>query len=360
MHRNVPFAGISPMTTRRGFLTGGTWCADHNKLVETWPAEDVVVEILSSSVDGGGSGCNFAVDMRRLDPSMPVATIGVVGDDADGAVLLATADAAGIERSGLRVLPGVRTNFTDAYSIRATGRRVHLFQPGSSAHLSPDLFDFEGRTARWFHLGLPGIHEIMDAPWKGEPNGWVATLEAARAAGLRTNMELVQIAPERLRALTEPCLPHLDTLVINDYEVGAITGRRTTSGGTTDIDACLAAGAAVMERSSVAVLAIHFPAGALAFDRAGGVVRCPSVAVPPDAVRGANGAGDAFAAGFLYATHEDHPLADRLRLAHAAAAASLRTVGTTDGIAPWQDCLALADAWGWRDGSPLSGRLPAG
>ncbi len=184
---------------RRGFLTGGTWCADHNKLVETWPAEDVVVEILSSSVDGGGSGCNFAVDMRRLDPEMPVATIGVVGDDADGAVLVGTADAAGIERSGLRILPGVRTNFTDAYSIRSTGRRVHLFQSGSSDHLSPDLFDFSTRNARWFHLGLPGIHRQMDVPWQGEPNGWVAVLKAARAAGLRTNMELVQIAPERLK-----------------------------------------------------------------------------------------------------------------------------------------------------------------
>jgi sugar/nucleoside kinase (ribokinase family) len=154
------------VSERRGFLTGGTWCADHNKVVETWPAEDVVVEILSSSVDGGGSGCNFAVDMRRLDPEMPVSTIGVVGDDADGAVLTGTADAAGIERSGLRVLPGVKTNFTDAYGVRATGRRVHLFHPGSSDCLSPEHFDFAGRTARWLHLGLPGIHRIMDAPWR--------------------------------------------------------------------------------------------------------------------------------------------------------------------------------------------------
>ena len=246
---------------------------------------------------------------------MPVATIGVIGDDADGAILTATAAAAGIEHSGLRVLPGVRTNFTDAYSIRSTGRRVHLFQAGSSALLSPDHFDFSTQDARWLHLGLPGIHTIMDAPWQGEANGWVAVLKAARAAGMRTNMELLQIAPERLRALTEPCLPHLDLLVINDYEVGAITGRRTAAGGRTDVDACLEAGAAVMERSAVEVLAIHFPGGALAFDRAGGVVRCPSVAVPPDAIEGANGAGDAFAAGFLYATHEGHALPDRLRLA---------------------------------------------
>lgn len=348
------------MTHRRGFLTGGTWCADHNKLVETWPSEDVVVEILSSSVDGGGSGCNFAVDIRRLDPDMPVATIGVIGDDADGEILAATADAAGIDRHGLGVLPGIRTNFTDAYSIRSTGRRVHLFQPGSSEHLSPDHFDFAGQDARYFHLGLPGIHKRMDAPWKQDANGWVTVLKAARAAGLRTNMELLQIDRERLRSLVEPCLPHLDTLVINDYEVGAITGLRTTGGGQTDIGTCLAAGSIVMDHSSIEVLAVHFPTGAIAFERGGRITRCPSVAVPQDAVKGANGAGDAFAAGFMYALHESRALMDCLRLAHACAAASLRSVGTTDGVAPWAECLDLADRWGWRDGSALTDSAPAG
>jgi hypothetical protein len=36
-----------------------------------------------------------------------------------------------------------------------------------------------------------------------------------------------------------------------------------------------------------------------------------------------------------------------LALAHAVAAASLRRVGTTDGVLHWQECLALAERWGW-------------
>ena len=38
------------MTTRRGFLTGGTWCPDHNHLVDTRPAEEVVWEACSPYV----------------------------------------------------------------------------------------------------------------------------------------------------------------------------------------------------------------------------------------------------------------------------------------------------------------------
>jgi len=72
---------------RRGIVTGGTWCVDRNKLVDFWPAEEEVSEILAVEMQGGGPGCNLAIDMKRLDPSFPIATIGLVGDDDDGRFL---------------------------------------------------------------------------------------------------------------------------------------------------------------------------------------------------------------------------------------------------------------------------------
>lgn len=333
---------------RRGFLTAGTWCVDHNKLIDRWPAEDMVEEILEQSLDGGGSACNFALDIRRLDPDMPVDTIGVVGDDGYGRVLRDIAARHGLGGPGLRVDPTVATNFSDAFAVRSSGRRTHLYHAGASAVLSPDDFDFTATRARILHLGLPGIHPRMDAPWRGEANGWVAVLRAAKAAGLETNLEMLQIAPERLRALVEPCLGLLDTLVVNDFEIGALADRRTVRDGATDVDACLAAGAEVMARGAMRVLAVHFPLGALAFARDGTVTRQPSVLVPQAEVRSANGAGDAFAAGMLYALHEGWSVGAALELAHACAAASLRAVSTTAGVEDRDACLALAAQWGWR------------
>ena len=51
---------------------------------------------------------------------------------------------------------------------------------------------------------------------------------------------------------------------------------------------------------------------------------------------GANGAGDAFAAGFLYGYHQGWSLDELVALAHAAAAASLRAISTTGSLEPWQ------------------------
>ena len=62
-------------STRRGFVTGGTWCVDINKVVSHWPQEDGLAEYLGEERANGGSGSNFALDMRQLDPEMPLETI---------------------------------------------------------------------------------------------------------------------------------------------------------------------------------------------------------------------------------------------------------------------------------------------
>ena len=91
------------------------------------------------------------------------------------------------------------------------------------------------------------------------------------------------------------------------------------------------------------------PGGALALGRDGDLIRQPSLRVPPEEIVGANGAGDAFAAGFLYGFHEGWPAADCLTLGHASAGASLRGISTTGTVETWQACLALAEQWGARE-----------
>ena len=336
------------MTRRNGVLTAGTWCADHNKVVEFWPLENEVVEILSEDVKGGGSGCNLAIDLKRLDPSILVETIGVIGDDEDGRILLAEADAYGIERSRLHVVQGLRTNYTDAYTSNRTGRRTHIYLQGASAELNPDHFDFSKTNARFLHLGLPGIHRQMDRAWANDENGWVTVLRAAQAVGIETNMELCSIAPEKLAKIVRPCLPHLDYLIINDFEMAAISGKPTVAAEAANVPRVIDAAKAVLAMGSMKLLVAHFPEGAVVLQRASDAIFIPSVDVPPEKVIGANGAGDAFAAGVIYGLHQNWSIEDTVRLGHASAAVSLRSLGTTDAVLPVTESLAMAKKWGWR------------
>jgi sugar/nucleoside kinase (ribokinase family) len=333
---------------RRGVITGGTWCLDRNKMIDRWPSEDQVAEILSEEARGGGSGCNLAVDMRKLDPALPVETIALVGDDEDGRFLMAEADAHGIDRRQMHVTRAAPTHYTDAFGSRASGRRTHIYNAGVAHLLSPDHFDFTQTPARFLHLGLPGTHRVMDAPWGEDANGWVTVLKKARAAGLETNLELMSASDAVIAALTRPCLPHLDLLIVNDVEIGAIAGETSSQDGRTDVGACVRAARHVLESGAMRIVAVHFPMGAVAVTRTGELYKVPSVAVPSEAIAAANGAGDAFASGFLYGVHEGWTVPDSLALAHATAAASLRGLSTTGAVESWQNCLALARAWGTR------------
>lgn len=334
--------------TRRGFLAAGSWCMDRNLTVPCWPGEDEVVQVTAQDRAGGGPACNLGIDIRKLDPSVPVWTAGVIGADEPGDFLKSVAGAHGMDHTCLTQSCAAPTQVVDAYFSAASGRRTHILFAGSYALLTPDHIPVAGSTAKIFHLGLPGIHPAMDAPWRGHANGWVDCLIRARAEGLMTNMELVTVAPDLVRSLVRPCLPHLTTLVVNDYEIGALAGMTTTTGGVTDRAAVMAAAEQVLQMGSMDVVAVHYVTGATLIARDGTRLFKPSVRVPEAAIKGVNGAGDAFAAGFLYGIHEGWAYADSLTLAHAAAAACIRTPGTYDGLMPVQDCLALAAEWGWR------------
>ena len=336
------------MGGRRGIATAGTWCVDYNKSIADWPAEDTTNEVLAMDRQGGGSACNMAIDLKRLDPAFPVETMGVVGDDDNARFLLAQCDAFGVVREGLVSLPGGATMSVDAFNVLSTGRRTHFYHQGVAALMNPEHFDFSRSRARFLHLGLPGGHVRMDAPWRDDANGWVTTLRAARRCGLATNLELMSIAREKLAALARPCLPHLDTLIVNDFEIGALADVETRDSRGANPKAIARAVHAALSLGAMRLVVAHFPEGAIAATREGGRFALGSLAMPHEAIAGVNGAGDAFAAGMLYALHEGWPIERGLRLAHSCAAASMRAVSTTARVEPVAECLALAEKWGLR------------
>ena len=276
--------------------------------------------------------------------------MGVVGDDDLGRFLFGQCDSHGVERAGLRALPGGATMSVDAFTVRDSGRRTHFYHQGVAAAMNPDHFDFSSTNARvsCISASRAPMRRWTD-PGANDANGWVAVLRKARERGLMTNLELMTTSAVRLAELARPCLPHLDMLIVNDFEIGALAGRETRrSDGSTDGAAVRRAIDDALKLGPMRWVVAHFPEGAVAGGRDGTRIALGSVAIPAGAVAGANGAGDAFAAGMIYGLHEDWPIADCLRLAHASAAASMRAVSTTEGVASVAECLALAEKWGMR------------
>lgn len=333
---------------RRGFITLGTWCLDRNIVLDFWPNEDMAAHVHHITLAGGGSACNFAVNIKKLDPEMHVETQGLIGDGEKADFLISIADTFGIRRSGLIRSDLGDTQTTDAFVSQKTNRRTHILYAGVADFLTPEHFDFSNTTAKIAHFGLPSLHKTMDQSWQSEENGWLASLKEAQKHGLHTNLELVAGNETKLKEIVVPCLPHLSSLVVNDHEIGAITGIQTQSNNATNIDKIKFAANSVLKKGRMDFVLVHFPQGAILVTRDGKEIIQPSVDIPLQLIKGTNGAGDAFSAGFFYGFHENWPLLDAIKLGHASAAASLRSVETYTCVQSVRECLDLTNKWGWR------------
>ncbi|MEE9336395.1 MAG: carbohydrate kinase family protein [Granulosicoccaceae bacterium] len=332
------------MTARDGILCAGCWTLDQIRIVDRWPDEEALALTLRTDQQGGGSAHNVSIDLKKLDSSARVFTAGMLGEDAAGDFLFEQASRWGVDTQQLHRSPEMSTSFTDVMSVESSGKRTFFHHAGANDLLTPDHIDFEQCPASMLHLGLLGVHRMLDQPWGNEASGWVEVLKQAKQHGLRTNIEMVSIDAETNKHLALPCFAYLDSLIINDYEAGCLSGIETLYNAIADADACMAAAEHLLACGAMEVVIVHFPGGAAAVKRSGDRLLVPSVKVDPAQVKGSVGAGDAFTAGVLYGFYIHAEFKRCVLMGHAVAAASLRSDTTVGSVEDLASCLRFA---GW-------------
>lgn len=335
---------------RRGVLCAGSLVVDVGKVIDVYPARERLAMIESVSTSTGGPGLNLAMDLSRLGAGFPIDLVGAVGDDANGDFVLEECAKAGIGTERVRRLAGAATSFTDAMVERQGGRRTFFHHLGANARFDPADVDVAASRARILHCGAPGIHPLADATDPDGGNGWSHLLQRARAAGMHTNLELVTLDGPQLRALARPCLPHLDSIVVNELEAGAVTGieaEAPSADGPVDWATIESMASGLIDLGVHRLAVVHFPAGSVAATPDGRFWRQGSVRIPAETVVSTTGAGDAFAAGVILGVHDGLPVDECLRLGAASAATCVQHPGTSD-VLPAAECLRRAESAGYR------------
>jgi sugar/nucleoside kinase (ribokinase family) len=338
---------------RSGLLAGGNWIVDHVKLIDTWPAQDALANIVAQSDANGGSPYNLLKDLAILGATFPLEAAGLVGDDTDGRAILADCARHRIDPAQLRVRAGAATSYTDVMTVRGTGRRTFFHQRGANALLDAGDFDFTRTRAKHFHLGYLLLLDRLDELVDGKPRA-AEVLARARAAGLTTSVDCVSEASERFQQHILPVLPEVDVLFANDFEAEKLTGLALNHGGEIDRAAVEAAARRLIAQGVRQWAVIHFPEAVCACAADGTCVWQPSVALPAGFIAGAAGAGDALAAGVMLGWHDGRPMQECLRQGVCAAAASLSHPSCSDGVKPIAECLALGRRFGFRPESPAT------
>jgi sugar/nucleoside kinase (ribokinase family) len=329
------------MSARAGILAGGNWIVDRLKVIDTYPREEALANIVSQSVGNGGSPFNLLVDLAKLGAGFPLAGIGLIGADAEGEWIVDQCRRHGIDARQVRVHPGAPTSYTDVMTVRDTARRTFFHQRGANALLNDGHFDFAASRARHFHLGYLLLLDRLDGPDGDFGTVAARTLARARATGFTTSIDVVSEDSERFVQVVWPALPHVDYCLLNDFELERTTGLRVRGEMGIDVGAVHLAAQRLLEAGVQGWVIIHFPEGAAALGRDGCFHVRGSLRVPPRQIVSTVGAGDAFAAGVLLAVHESAPMETALQYGVCVAAACLQGAGASDGVGALQESLGL-------------------
>ena len=304
--------------------------------VDSWPNEGNLGLIEGQeSLGTGGSAWNDPVNIQAIDPSVPLFSCGVVGDDAMGRYAIAHMNERGIDTSHIETTSLADTSYSIVSNSRQSGLRTHLHAKGACSQFDLRHIEAFPNPLAIAHLGYLLLLDALESS-DSDTLRAVKALEILQSKADKVAIDIVSLdhSPERFRALITPCLPLVDYLIINEFEASQITAEEARS-STGDINgpACLSAAKRLLEMGVRETVIIHFPEGALGVSR-NETVFCPSFDVPREEINCVVGAGDAFASAALYGFYKEKPLRDCLLLGNANARHNITSSSCTDGVVP--------------------------
>lgn len=331
---------------RRGIACAGNWIVDHVKIVDVWPKPGNLANILAEEKGTGGCAFNVFVDLSRLEPSLPLEAIGLVGDDDDGRWIIEHVRPFAGPDHGLLVQPGAPTSYTDVMTVESTGARTFFHMRGANAFFDIEHVRIESLRSKIFILGYLLLLDRFDSSDPEYGTRAARLLAECQRAGLLTAIDLVSAEAGRFAEVATPAMRYTDFCILNEVESGGVTGEQIrAASGDVDWNAAKSAAKKLAELGVRRNVTIHLPEGAISLDVASGeIVQVPSLKLPEGFIKGAAGAGDAFCAGMLLGLHEDWPLEKSLRVAHASAAASMRHPTCTQAMATLKEVLKLEES----------------
>ncbi len=332
---------------RRGILFGGNLIVDRVKVIDQLPPRGTLGNILEQTRGTGGSAMNNSINVKKLDPDLPVTVMGRVGDDEDGTLILDDLRKVKVNTGPIKISSDLPTSYTDVYTEKEGGARTFFHHRGPNAEWCYDDIDFtEVSKYKIVQIGYILLLDAMDSPDETYGTQLARVLAECRGMGVRTAVDVVTDLSKNFREIVTPALKHTDYLVLNEIEAAETVGMRLrTENEELKKDDVPVAGKKLMELGeSTETVVIHMPEGAYGVTSDGRDIWVDSFRIPEKDIRSTVGAGDAFFSGILYALHEEKPLEEAIRFAHGMAAKNLYSPTCTGGAVSFAEMVEFIDS----------------
>lgn len=258
----------------------------------------------------GGCASNAGLDLAKL--GVKVGVSGCVGGDPFGQFIVDTLRTGRVDTSGIHRIADAGTASTMVINVKGQDRRF-ISTPGANTrftvgHIPPAW----AQKAKVFYVGgylmMPGL----------ETDEFVELFRTARAAGVKTVLDVVLFGGEHYWSTLQKILPETDVFLPNDDEAALITGLKDPMQQAERFRQAGAKTVVITEGRRGSVLVSDH-------------LRLRAATYPIEFVGGA-GSGDAFDAGYIMGLLLGEDPAGCLRWGSALGASCVRAIGATEGV----------------------------
>ncbi len=325
----------------KGIILAGNMIVDVLKRIDVYPGSCSLTTIRDIQRAVGGLVPNCIQDFARLDGDLPLKAVGIVGDDAEGHLILEKLrEYKNIDMTGITCAGS--TSFTDVmYAPEQLTRAFFQFR-GSNADFSIDHIDFDKIEGDILHIGYMLLLDTLDEPHPVYGTKMAEVLHEAQSRGIKTSIDVVSEESDRYRTVVAPSLKYVNYCIINELEAGKIVGIPSVDEEGHIIEDNMPKVLKALQDLGVSDwVIVHARNASYGLDNDGTYYRMDCIDIPRSLIAGTTGAGDAFCTGALYGAYRGMSIQDAMYFATGVASCSLFAANASDGVRSYEDTLKL-------------------
>ena len=321
------------LSERKGIALAGNILVDIVKVIDKYPDKGLLVNISDVSRAVGGCVPNTAIDIAKIDKTVPISVIGKVGEDDYGNYVVGEMTRYGIDCSRVTVSKNKPTSFSDVMSEDG-GERTFFHARGANAQFSPADVDLATLDCVMLHAGYILLLDEFDNPDSEYGTVMARFLHDAQSNGIKTSVDMVSSNNADYKGTILPALKYCNYAFMNEVESSMLTDLPPyDDDGKINIDNIRKTMEFVASCGVKDKVIVHCKSYGFCLDVATNTFTAvPSLNIPRSMIRGSVGAGDAYCAGSLYAIYNNYDDEHMLTFAAAAASANLFSENSVDGM----------------------------
>jgi len=332
---------------RKGIALAGNILTDIVKTVDCYPKRGMLSNIKTISRCVGGCVPNTAIDLAKIDRTIPLFALGCVGDDENGRYSISTLQRYNINVDNVITSKSSPTSFSDVIS-EVSGERTFFHARGANAEFNPSQIDIDSLSCRILHIGYILLLDSFDKEDSEYGTVMARFLHDVKQRGIETSIDAVSDSSGNYKSKIVPALKYCDYVIINEVEACMVSGLEPyNEDGSLNLENIEKTMRQLADCGVSKKVIVHCKSAGFCYNVATNTfTRVNSINIPKSEIKGSVGAGDAFCAGSLYGIYNAFSDKEILEFASVSAAANLFAENSIDGLRSRKELLKIYEKYG--------------